>query len=63
MSQIELDRKIGAISADFHSHVDDCEQCKNNPFDLCHEGQYIICQISFLLDACATLAEIEEQQQ
>lgn len=63
MSQIELDHKIGVISDKFHAHIDDCDQCKNNPFDLCHEGQYIISQISLLLDACASLAAIDEAQQ
>jgi hypothetical protein len=23
----------------FHDHLDECEQCREHPFDLCPEGQ------------------------
>ena len=26
----------------FHSHLDKCPQCENNPFNLCLEGQRLL---------------------
>lgn len=31
---------------DFHAHLDACERCRNNPFNLCYKGLWMI-QASF----------------
>lgn len=28
--------------AEFHEHLDKCEQCRNQPFNLCPEGSRVI---------------------
>jgi len=30
------------IECKFHKHLDECEQCRNRPFDLCTEGLKIL---------------------
>jgi len=27
---------------DFHAHLDECERCRNQPFNLCPEGDLIL---------------------
>jgi predicted anti-sigma-YlaC factor YlaD len=29
----------------FHNHLDNCSQCRNNPFDLCPTGAKLIVKI------------------
>lgn len=31
--------------SDFHAHLDVCQQCENNPFDLCPVGSNILFQL------------------
>lgn len=33
--------KDGAMK-DFHAHLDECEQCRNHPFDLCGLGAVLL---------------------
>lgn len=30
------------VRADFHAHLDGCEQCANHPFELCSEGARLL---------------------
>lgn len=30
------------VRADFHDHLDGCEQCANHPFELCDEGARLL---------------------
>lgn len=29
-------------ASDFHAHLDDCVQCRNNPFELCPQGRELL---------------------
>jgi len=31
---------------DFHSHLDECEQCREHPFNLCPEGELILKKVT-----------------
>lgn len=31
----------------FHAHLDDCRQCRDNPFDLCPIGVVLINEAAF----------------
>jgi len=31
---------------DFHDHLDECEQCRNNPMSLCPEGELILIKVT-----------------
>jgi len=35
---------------DFHSHLDGCERCRNNPFDLCEQGRTIMRKIREIVE-------------
>lgn len=37
----EMER-VSEISRAFHVHLDECGQCRNNPFNLCSKGREII---------------------
>lgn len=30
------------VRADFHAHLDECQQCANHPFELCSEGARLL---------------------
>jgi hypothetical protein len=30
----------------FHAHLDECEQCRNHPFELCSKGAQLLVQTS-----------------
>ena len=34
--------KVMSEKNPFHVHLDQCEQCEKNPFDLCHTGAFLI---------------------
>lgn len=35
----------------FYEHLDGCSQCRNNPFDLCREGQRLLLEVSLVLSS------------
>lgn len=41
----EMER-VSEISKAFHTHLDECERCRNNPFNLCSKGEEIIKGVS-----------------
>lgn len=32
------------VAPKFHAHLDACKQCRENPFDLCADGQRLIAE-------------------
>ena len=42
LQNLEVD---GEAAAAFHRHLDECAQCRNNPFDLCSAGHILIVSI------------------
>lgn len=34
--------KSDDAGARFHAHLDECEQCRNHPFKLCHAGAALL---------------------
>jgi len=43
----------------FHEHLDNCHQCKNNPFNLCKRGQELL-QKAATENELITLSQNEE---
>jgi len=35
---------------DFHDHLDECEKCEKNPFDLCPAGELILKKVTVGID-------------
>jgi len=44
----------------FHDHLDECEQCRNHPFDLCEKG-YQIMQIEIIDSQIEVMEGIENE--
>jgi hypothetical protein len=39
---MEKKEKTEVLSNAFHKHLDDCERCRNHPFNLCEEGYLLL---------------------
>lgn len=51
------DRNIDA----FHAHLDECEQCREEPFNLCPMGAELIVEITKEMDALGNILLKSEQ--
>ena len=42
--RLEMPRRYGTVDAgpEFHRHLDVCDDCRDNPFDLCPVGANLI---------------------
>lgn len=45
MTKLTRDEKHETPIDRFHEHLDKCERCRNNPFDFCATGYFLLHQV------------------
>ena len=40
------DENLKKVADDFHAHLDECQQCRDNPFKLCCTGHVLLLKVN-----------------
>lgn len=60
MAQPPAGQQFQIAHTRFHEHLDDCERCREHPFDLCEAGKQLLCHAGEV--AAAWLQQIDPKE-